>query len=73
MGLVRQGGPAVWQLFDGDVIGIDQRRTGRSRPNLKGIEGVRPWIATEIPENKTQHRRCRGGRKARTDGSGQEI
>ena len=23
MGLVRQGGPTVWQLFDGDVIGID--------------------------------------------------
>jgi pimeloyl-ACP methyl ester carboxylesterase len=35
MGLVRQGGPAVWQLFDGDVIGIDQRGTGRSRPNLQ--------------------------------------
>lgn len=34
MGLVRQGGPAVWELFDGDVIGIDQRGTGRSRPNL---------------------------------------
>ena len=35
MGLVRQGGPAVWQLFEGDVIGIDQRGTGRSRPNLE--------------------------------------
>jgi pimeloyl-ACP methyl ester carboxylesterase len=34
MGLVRQGGPAVWELFDGDVLGIDQRGTGRSRPNL---------------------------------------
>lgn len=34
MGLVRQGGPAVWELFDGDVIGIDQRGSGRSRPNL---------------------------------------
>src|SRR6185369_11500804 len=34
MGLIRQGGPAVWPLFDGDVIGIDQRGTGRSRPNL---------------------------------------
>ena len=34
-GLVRQGSPAVWQLFDGDVIGIDQRGTGRSRPNLE--------------------------------------
>lgn len=34
MGLVRRGGPAVWELFDGDVIGIDQRGTGRSRPNL---------------------------------------
>jgi pimeloyl-ACP methyl ester carboxylesterase len=34
MGLVRQGGADVWRLFDGDVIGIDQRGTGRSRPNL---------------------------------------
>ena len=34
MGLARRGGPAVWQLFDSDVIGIDQRGTGRSRPNL---------------------------------------
>ncbi len=35
MGLVRQAGSEVWQLFDGDVIGIDQRGTGRSRPNLQ--------------------------------------
>lgn len=35
MGLVRQGGPEVWRLFDGDVIGIDQRGTGGSRPNLE--------------------------------------
>ena len=35
LGLARQGGSAVWQLFDGDVIGIDQRGTGRSRPNLE--------------------------------------
>jgi pimeloyl-ACP methyl ester carboxylesterase len=34
MGLVRQGTPAVWELFAGDVVGIDQRGTGRSRPNL---------------------------------------
>ena len=34
MGLARQGSPAVWQLFDGDVVGIDQRGSGRSRPNL---------------------------------------
>lgn len=34
MGLARQGSAALWQLFDGDVIGIDQRGTGRSRPNL---------------------------------------
>ena len=34
MGLVQQGGSEVWGLFDGDVIGIDQRGTGRSRPNL---------------------------------------
>ncbi len=35
MGLARQGSSAIWQLFDGDVIGIDQRGTGRSRPNLE--------------------------------------
>ena len=35
MGLARQGSAAVWQLFDGDVVGIDQRGTGRSRPNLE--------------------------------------
>jgi pimeloyl-ACP methyl ester carboxylesterase len=34
-GLARQGSSAVWELFDGDVIGIDQRGTGRSRPNLE--------------------------------------
>ncbi len=35
LSLARQGSSAVWQLFDGDVIGIDQRGTGRSRPNLE--------------------------------------
>jgi pimeloyl-ACP methyl ester carboxylesterase len=35
MGLARQGSSAAWRLFDGDVIGIDQRGTGRSRPNLE--------------------------------------
>lgn len=35
LGLARQGTSAVWQMFDGDVIGIDQRGTGRSRPNLE--------------------------------------
>jgi pimeloyl-ACP methyl ester carboxylesterase len=35
MGLIRQGGQAAWQLFEGDVIGIDQRGTGRSRPSLE--------------------------------------
>ena len=35
LGLARQGSSAVWELFDGDVIGIDQRGTGRSRPNLE--------------------------------------
>lgn len=34
MGFVRQGSPAVYKLFDRDVLGIDQRGTGRSRPNL---------------------------------------
>jgi pimeloyl-ACP methyl ester carboxylesterase len=33
-GLVRQGDAELWDLFDGDVIGIDQRGTGQSRPNL---------------------------------------
>jgi pimeloyl-ACP methyl ester carboxylesterase len=32
--LARQGGAALWDLFDSDVVGIDQRGTGRSRPNL---------------------------------------
>ena len=35
MGLARQGSSAVWQLFNGDVVGVDQRGTGRSRPNLE--------------------------------------
>lgn len=33
-GLVQQADSEVWRLFDGDIIGIDQRGTGRSRPNL---------------------------------------
>jgi pimeloyl-ACP methyl ester carboxylesterase len=47
MGLVRQGGPPVWELFDGDVIGIDQRGTGRSRPNLE--TGVRFDLPLDRP------------------------
>lgn len=35
MSILRQGGPAVWQLFDGEFIGIDQRGTGGSRPLLQ--------------------------------------
>jgi pimeloyl-ACP methyl ester carboxylesterase len=35
MGLARQGRSETWRLFDGDVVGIDQRGTGRSRPNLE--------------------------------------
>lgn len=34
LGAVKQGGAALAALFDGDVIGIDQRGTGRSTPNL---------------------------------------
>ena len=34
LGIVRNGGPAVHELFDGDLIGIDQRGTGKSLPNL---------------------------------------
>ena len=32
--LAKQGGAALAELFDGDIIGVDQRGTGRSRPNL---------------------------------------
>lgn len=32
--LVQRGGPEVQALFDGDIIGIDQRGTGRSLPSL---------------------------------------
>ena len=34
LGIARQGGAALADLFDGDLIGVDQRGTGRSRPNL---------------------------------------
>jgi pimeloyl-ACP methyl ester carboxylesterase len=34
LGLSRQGGALIASLMDGDVIGIDQRGTGRSMPNL---------------------------------------
>lgn len=34
LGLARQGGAAWFDLMDGDVIGIDQRGTGASHPNL---------------------------------------
>lgn len=34
LGLARHGGARFANLVDGDVIGIDQRGTGRSRPNL---------------------------------------
>jgi pimeloyl-ACP methyl ester carboxylesterase len=34
LGLSRQGGALFANLIDGDVIGIDQRGTGRSVPNL---------------------------------------
>jgi pimeloyl-ACP methyl ester carboxylesterase len=34
-GLARQGGAALSDLFNGDVVGIDQRGTGRSIPNLE--------------------------------------
>ena len=32
--LAKQGGAALAEMFDGDIIGVDQRGTGRSRPNL---------------------------------------
>jgi pimeloyl-ACP methyl ester carboxylesterase len=34
VGLARNGGAVLADLFNGDVIGIDQRGTGRSVPNL---------------------------------------
>ncbi|MEO7275108.1 MAG: alpha/beta fold hydrolase [Vicinamibacterales bacterium] len=34
LGLVRQGGGAIADLIDGEIIGIDQRGTGRSSPGL---------------------------------------
>ncbi len=34
LGLARQGGAAIAELMGGDVIGIDQRGTGKSTPNL---------------------------------------
>jgi len=34
-GLARQGGAILFDLFEGDIVGIDQRGTGRSRPNLE--------------------------------------
>jgi hypothetical protein len=34
LGLARQGGAVFADLMNGDVIGIDQRGTGRSLPNL---------------------------------------
>ena len=34
MGLARQGGAAIADLMQGDILGIDQRGTGRSVPNL---------------------------------------
>jgi pimeloyl-ACP methyl ester carboxylesterase len=34
LGLARQGGSQLANLMDGDVVGIDQRGTGRSVPNL---------------------------------------
>ncbi|MEO8076202.1 MAG: alpha/beta fold hydrolase [Acidobacteriota bacterium] len=34
LGLIRQGGAAIADLIDGDIIGIDQRGTGKSSPGL---------------------------------------
>ncbi|MCA1714792.1 MAG: alpha/beta fold hydrolase, partial [Gammaproteobacteria bacterium] len=34
LGLVRRSGKSLAELFDDDIIGIDQRGTGRSAPNL---------------------------------------
>lgn len=34
LGMARQGGAMIAELIDGDIIGIDQRGTGASSPNL---------------------------------------
>jgi pimeloyl-ACP methyl ester carboxylesterase len=34
LGMARQGGAMIAELIDGDIIGIDQRGTGKSSPNL---------------------------------------
>jgi pimeloyl-ACP methyl ester carboxylesterase len=34
LGMARQGGAVIAELMDGDIIGIDQRGTGKSSPNL---------------------------------------
>jgi pimeloyl-ACP methyl ester carboxylesterase len=34
-GMAKRGGESLFEIFDGDVIGIDQRGTGKSSPNLQ--------------------------------------
>jgi pimeloyl-ACP methyl ester carboxylesterase len=34
LGMARQGGATIAEMIDGDIIGIDQRGTGASSPNL---------------------------------------
>ena len=71
MGLIRQGGAAVWRLFDGDVIGIDQRGTGRSRPNLEtpvryGLPLDRPGsVEAWLPGIREAHRKVADEFRAR--------
>jgi len=47
LSLARQGGAAWFALMDGDVIGIDQRGTGASRPNL--ASSVRYMLPLDRP------------------------
>ena len=47
LGLARQGGAALADLMQGDLIGIDQRGTGRSVPSL--VSEARYGLPLEVP------------------------
>jgi pimeloyl-ACP methyl ester carboxylesterase len=47
LGMARQGGATLSDVIDGDVIGIDQRGTGKSSPNL--VSAVRYDLPLDRP------------------------
>ena len=47
LGLARQGGAVLANLMQGDVIGIDQRGTGRSTPSL--VSEARYGLPLDVP------------------------